>query len=95
MRSEGSKRLAALDMTQREIAARVGVSQQTVGMWQSGQRVPGETNRTALFRAFGIPVHAWPDDWILIRDTIIRKLADKAPELLIEIVDELEKLGSR
>ena len=93
MRSEGSKRLTALDMTQRQIATRIGVSRATVAMWASGQRVPDEDHRKALFAAIGFPVHAWPDEWALVRDVIIAKLVAKAPDLLVEIVEDLKRLG--
>lgn len=92
MRSEGSKRLAALDMTQREIAARIGVKQWSVGRWISGQCVPSEENQRAMHAAFGIPESCWPNEWPEVRDVIVRILASKAPALLEEIVIELEKL---
>ncbi len=91
MRSEGSRLLGAVDMTQIQIARRVGVSRATVAMWISGQRVPSEDHRKALRSAYGIPLHAWPDEWAAIRDVIVRKLGERAPELLAEIADELER----
>lgn len=98
MRSEGSKLLAAVEFTQREIATRIGVSQATVAMWISGDRVPSKDHRNAIAAAFGIRVTAWPrdsaastsSDWKLVCDVIVRKLAERAPDLLAEIVAELE-----
>lgn len=94
MRSEGSRLLGAVDLTQKQIASRVGVSRATVAMWISGQRVPSPDHRTTLRSAFKIPVEAWPDEWVLVRDIVVRTLATKAPELLAEIVQELDRVGA-
>lgn len=91
MRSEGSRLLGAVDMTQRQIASRLGVGRATVAMWISGQRVPDFDNRRAMHSAFGIPLTSWPDEWALVRDVLVRTLAEKAPDLLAQIVCELEK----
>lgn len=93
MRSEGSRLLGALDVTQRDIARRVGAGRATVARWASGQCVPSGSNREALRRAFGIPVDAWPNEWVLVRDIVVRTLHAKAPGLLEEIVDEIERMG--
>jgi transcriptional regulator with XRE-family HTH domain len=92
MRSVGSRQLGAVNMTQRQIAARIGVSLSTVCSWISGQRIPNEAHRRAMRAAFGIPLQAWPDDLAAVRHVIIRRLAAAAPELLSEIVEELEKV---
>lgn len=94
MRSEGSRLLGAVDMTQIQIARRIGVSRATVAMWISGARVPSEAHRATLRAAFKIPIEAWPDEWALVRDVVVRTLATKAPDLLAEIVDELERAGA-
>lgn len=93
MRSEGSRLLGAVEMTQKQIAIRIGVSRATVAHWISGRHVPERDHRDALRSAFKIPVEAWPDEWLAIRDVIVRKLAEKAPALLEEIVEELERVG--
>lgn len=85
--------LGAVDMTQRQIAGRLGVGRATVAMWISGQRVPDQDNRQAMQAAFGIPPDAWPGEWTIVRDVIVRTLAAKAPHLLEEIVGELERLS--
>jgi len=54
--------LGALDMTQAEIARRIGVRQPTIAGWISGQHVPKPHHRRALRDAFGIPFEAWPAD---------------------------------
>jgi hypothetical protein len=59
--------------------------------WISGQRIPNEAHRRALRAAFGIPLQAWPGDFATVREVIIRELAAVAPELLSEIVAELEE----
>lgn len=92
MRSEGSRLLGAVDMTQRQIAGRIGVGRATVAMWISGQRVPDRDNRRALLAAFSIPPTAWPGEWTLVRDILVRTLAEKAPHLLEEIAEQLERL---
>lgn len=94
MRSEGSRLLGAVDLTQKQIASRVGVSRATVAMWISGQRVPSPDHRATLRSAFKIPVEAWPDEWVLVRDIVVRTLATKAPDLLAEIVQELDRVGA-
>jgi transcriptional regulator with XRE-family HTH domain len=94
VRSEGSRLLGAVEMTQKQIAVRVGVSRATVAMWIRGERVPNEDHRDALRMAFRIPIEAWPDEWALVRNTIVRTLAEKAPHLLEEIVSELERAGA-
>lgn len=95
MRSEGSKRLAALDMTQRQIAARLGVGQSTVAKWIRGECVPIEKHQAAMLAAFAIPIKAWPNEWMSVCDVIIRKLAERAPELLQEIIEELERFDPK
>lgn len=93
MRSEGSRLLGAVNMTHRQIASRLGVGRATVARWVSGQSVPTGQHRRAMQAAFGIPMQAWPDEWTIVRDTVVCKLAERAPELLKEIVDELEQMG--
>jgi transcriptional regulator with XRE-family HTH domain len=93
VRSEGSRLLGALNMTQRQIAARIGVSLSTVCAWISGQRIPNEAHRRGLRAAFGIPLTAWPDELATVREVIVRRLVAAAPEVLREIVAELEELG--
>lgn len=94
MRSEGSRLLGAVDMKQRQIASRIGVNCATVARWISGERIPNEAHRIALHAAFRIPIEAWPDEWALVRSVVVRTLADKAPDLLAEIVEELERAGA-
>jgi transcriptional regulator with XRE-family HTH domain len=62
MRSEGSRLLGAVEMTQAEIAVRVGVRQPTIAAWISGQHAPKPKYRKILRVAFGIPLEAWPAD---------------------------------
>lgn len=94
MRSEGARLLGSLGVTQKVIASRVGVSQATVARWISGKRDPSPEHRRILASAYRIPVAAWPDEWGAIRDLIVRKLAARAPDLLRELVEELERLGA-
>ena len=60
-RSEGRRALRELcaKHTQREIAQRLGVTQQCIGEWCSAAARPGLANREALETAFGIPPDAW------------------------------------
>jgi transcriptional regulator with XRE-family HTH domain len=95
MRSEGSRLLGAVEMTQKQIAIRLGVSRATVAMWIRGDRVPNEEHRASLRLAFRIPVESWPDEWTKVRDIVVRKLTEKAPDLLLEIVEEIERVGAR
>jgi len=91
MRSEGSRRLAAVPGTQRQKAARIGVGLTTINYWISGERFPSEDHRRMMFAAWGIPIECWPAEWVVVRDIIVSKLATKAPDLLREIVDELKR----
>ena len=59
----------ALDLTQRELAALVGMSPSALGMYEQGRRVPGRRARERLegfFAARGMemppppPVNLWP-----------------------------------
>lgn len=90
MRSSGSKLLGAVEATQAQIARRIGVSRATVGHWITGRHVPTEAHRDALLAAYRIPRSAWPDEYAAIRDVVLGKLAERAPDLLAEILDDLE-----
>jgi transcriptional regulator with XRE-family HTH domain len=91
MRSEGSRLLGLVEARQSDIARRVHVTRVTVAKWINGRSVPSPDHRSALKVAYGIPVEAWPDEWSLLRDAIIAKLAEKAPHVLEEIVDLFER----
>ena len=83
MRSEGSRRLGALDITNRQIASRLGVSAAIVSAWISGERTPGPEKVLALKRAFGIPVTTWPrreDE--LLREVFAEWLAELVGDVL-------------
>jgi transcriptional regulator with XRE-family HTH domain len=92
MRSEGSKRLAGVDKTQREIASRIGVTQATVARWISGQKTPNLDHRRAMYLAFRIPVASWPDQWTIVRDIVVETLAAEAPDLLEKIIRQIETI---
>jgi transcriptional regulator with XRE-family HTH domain len=86
MRSDGSRALGAVDATQKQIGARIGVSRATVAMWIRGDRVPDEGHRRALRAAFGIHPEAWPDTTCAVS---LRRLVREAHEVQAEIVAEL------
>jgi hypothetical protein len=69
------------------------VSHETIGCWISGKRVPRPEHRRALRTAFGIPEEAWPDEWALVRDIVIRLLAENDRSLLAELARRLEEAG--
>lgn len=46
----------AHDVTQRELAANIGVHYSTVSLWESGQRVPLDSHRILLAEHFGVDV---------------------------------------
>ncbi len=86
MRSDGSRALGAVNMTQRQIASRLGVSCATVARWTSGERVPDEQHRKSLRLAFGIAAEAWPDT---TGAASLRRLIREAREVHAEIVEVL------
>lgn len=45
--------------TQAEVARTIGVTPQNVGQWVRSEVRPGQVSRTALQRAYGIPLEAW------------------------------------
>lgn len=92
MRSEGARLLGQLEVTQKVVAMRLGVSRSLVARWVAGHLVPTPKHRRLLESTYQIPVTAWPDEWVTVRDVIVRKLAARAPALLAEIVEELERL---
>lgn len=86
MRSEGSRLLGAVDLTQIEIARRVGVRQPTVAGWIAGQYVPKPKFRKAMQSAFGIPFAAWPvNDEVEELRAAVRKLADEIEAMRAEM----------
>jgi hypothetical protein len=91
MRSEGSRLLGAVDMTRRAAGHRIGVSHETIGCWISGKRVPKPEHRRALRAAFGIPEDAWPDEWAVVREIVVRLLAEKDRSLLAELARRLDE----
>lgn len=94
MRSEGARLLSKIELTQRQIASRLGVSRATVAMWISGQRVPSAVHRTAMRAAFGIAMSSWPNatesDWPATREEIIRVIKERSPDILEQLVRILE-----
>ena len=92
MRSEGSRLLGLVQATRRQVATRIGVSPATVSYWISGQRVPEPDHRRAMLAAYRIPVSAWPNEWQIVRDLLVEKLAERAPDVLLDVVEELERL---
>jgi hypothetical protein len=93
MRSEGSRLLGAVPLTRRQAGRRIGVSHETICCWISGKRVPRPEHRRALRTAFCIPEDAWPDEWALVRDIVVRLLAEKDRSLLAELARRLEAAG--
>ena len=64
----GRRMMLALcaEVTQRVVARRVGVTQQCVAEWCSGETRPCPDNRAAVAQAFGIHTQAWgplPINW--------------------------------
>lgn len=57
--TEGSRRMAALPGSLRELAAQVGCSAQTIANWRRGTKVPDEHYRALIQTAWGIQVQAW------------------------------------
>lgn len=63
-RSVGAVRLGQVSATGAEIAMRVGVSGDgIVSLWRSGKKKPGDANRAALFRVYGIPIGSWDEPY--------------------------------
>lgn len=63
--SRGRKLLLALlqRTTARDVAARCRVYPQRVADWWSGYRVPAPDARKRLESQYGIPAHAWDEEW--------------------------------
>ena len=55
MKSEGQRLLREVDATGPEIAARVGVTKQSVSYWRRGEKVPDAGQRAILQLAYSIP----------------------------------------
>jgi transcriptional regulator with XRE-family HTH domain len=86
VRSEGSRLLGAVEMTQIEIARRVGVRQPTVAGWISGEHTPKPKFRKTMQVAFGIPFSAWPvDDEVEELRAAVHKLADEIEAMRAEM----------
>ena len=62
LRSEGQRRLAEWDGSKAELAARVGVSFQTLYRWCSGAKNPSPESRAKLEADIGIPASAWGEE---------------------------------
>jgi hypothetical protein len=45
-----------------------------------------------MLAAYRIPVSAWPNEWQIVRDLLVEKLAERAPDVLLDVVEELERL---
>lgn len=57
--TEGQAQLSALEQTGAEIAARLGVSRETVSAWRRGRKVPSTKQRVELKAAYGIASASW------------------------------------
>ncbi|AKV03182.1 hypothetical protein AKJ09_09845 [Labilithrix luteola] len=68
------------------------MSQATVSSWVSGKRVPDPDQRDLLRRAFDIPLSAWPGVWNDALQRIVDKLAERDPDLLAELAEDLNSL---
>lgn len=93
-RSEGSRLLGAVEQTQAQIAARVGVSRITVAKWVSGERLPSERFMLALRDAYRIPLSAWPSEFGRVHamlEEIVAVVEAHAPEALPEIVARISR----
>jgi len=63
-RNEGARQLLRTGHTQAEIASTLGVDRSLVCRWQNGERLPTDTQRLALKRAFKIPASAWDEELV-------------------------------
>ncbi len=59
MRTEGSIRLAKVDLSQAMIAGRLDVTPAIVCGWLSGKRRPSVVSRSAIEEVFQIPAASW------------------------------------
>ena len=61
-RSAGARQLGRLGLTDSDIAARLGCTQQQVNYWKTGARVPRSPARERMRAEFGIPPESWDAD---------------------------------
>ncbi len=76
MRNKGALLLARNGATQREIAERLGCTQQAAQQWIAGSTRPSKVRRGELRVAYGIPVEAWDEEV-----EAVEPIADPAPSL--------------
>lgn len=58
-RTEGQRRLLAVDGSHADLAAKLGATKQAVSYWRRGEKTPGAAARAKLLEAFDIPPSAW------------------------------------
>lgn len=81
MRNKGALLLARNGATQREIAGRLGCTQQAAQQWLSGATRPSKTRRGELRAAFSIPIESW-DEEIEAEPVASAPVAPSAPKRL-------------
>ncbi len=59
VRTEGQRRLTAVDASHGAVAMKVGVSKQVVSMWRKGAKLPAAAARAKLASAYEIPIESW------------------------------------
>lgn len=87
-RVEIKKQRENLGLSQSKLAEKIGVSQATVGMWESGKREPNFSMLCILADFFGIPV-----DSLLGRSSVISKRPDLPPSD-IELLQKFHSLDA-
>lgn len=92
------------NMTQRQLAEKVGVSASTITMYERGQRVPNDDIKEALADVFNISIsELYGNDEERTQNTPLenqlivnyRKMTDQAQVVLLDISEHLVKLAPR
>jgi transcriptional regulator with XRE-family HTH domain len=66
-------------LTQRELAKQMRLACSTIGMWETGDKVPSPSNRARLAETLGVPIRDLMPEWI---DQPPSSLVITEPELI-------------
>ena len=78
-RTEGERRLRAVDESTSQVAARLGKSKQTVSCWRRGTKLPSPASRALLEEAYGIERTAWDRTPAKVKAKTAKAKAPKEP----------------
>jgi transcriptional regulator with XRE-family HTH domain len=81
------------DLTQPELAEKLGVDAQTIKRRESGAKGPKKGERMAVAAICGVPFEFMEDGWGALEPSEIRALLDRQTELLERIEGAVDPLG--